>query len=185
MIVTDDDRLAAECRLIRNFGDAGKFQWDLLGFNYRLNEMAAAIGICQLAKLDSIIAMRREKAILYDRAFSDEEAIVAPEARSVDDINYQLYTIRLRLDLLDVGRDQIMDELAELGVATRLYYPALHRQKVFAPFRPHADRDYPNALLFEQTALSLPIFTGLLPDEQDYVSTSLRQVVRRHRRNAS
>ena len=61
MIVTDDDRLAEQCRLIRNFGDSGKFQWDLLGFNYRLNEVAAAVGICQLRKLPQIIAMRREK----------------------------------------------------------------------------------------------------------------------------
>ena len=169
MIVTDDDHLAAQCRLIRNFGDSGKFQWDLLGFNYRLNEVAAAIGICQLKKLEQIIAMRRDKARRYDEALAGEEAIVIPWARSVEDINYQLYTIRFRLDLLDVGRDQLMDELAELGVATRLYYPSLHRQQVFAPFGPHADRDFPNSIAFEQSALSLPIFTGLTFDEQDYV----------------
>ncbi|HEY1603813.1 MAG TPA: DegT/DnrJ/EryC1/StrS family aminotransferase [Pirellulales bacterium] len=184
MIVTDDDHLAAQCRLIRNFGDSGKFQWDILGFNYRLNEVAAAIGICQLKKLDQIIAMRREKAKRYDDAFADEAAIIIPWARSVEDINYQLYTIRFQLDLLDASRDQLMDELAELGVATRLYYPSLHRQKVFAPFGPHADRDFSNSIAFEQSALSLPIFTGLTFDEQDYVSASLLNVVRRHRKGA-
>ena len=72
-----------------------------------------------------------------------------------------------------------MDELADLGVATRLYYPALHRQKVFAAFGPHADREYPNSIEFEKTALSLPIFTGLTPDEQDYVSAAVLKVVRK------
>ncbi len=182
MIVTDDDELAAQCRLIRNFGDSGKFQWDLLGFNYRLNEVAAAVGICQLAKLEKIIAMRREKAHRYDQAFADEEAIVIPWRRSIEDINYQLYTIRFRLDLLDADRDQIADDLAELGVATRLYYPSLHRQKVFAPFGPYRDQDFPNSLEFERSALSLPIFTGLTADEQDYVSASLLKVVRHHRK---
>ena len=183
MIVTDDDALAADCRLIRNFGDAGKFQWDLLGFNYRLNEMAAAIGICQLAKLERIIAMRRDKACRYDEAFADEEAIVIPQVRSIEDINYQLYTIRFRLELLDAGRDQLMSELADLGVATRLYYPALHRQRVFSAFGPYDDRDYPNSIEFEKSALSLPIFSGLAVDEQNYVIAALVEIVRRHRRN--
>ncbi len=182
MIVTNNDHLAEQCRLIRNFGDSGKFQWDLLGFNYRLTEMAAAIGLCQLSKLEQIIAMRREKAARYDQAFAGEPAIVIPWKRQLADINYQLYTIRFQLDLLDVGRDQIMNELADLGVATRLYYPSLHRQKVFEPFGPHPDRDYPNSLLFEQSALSLPIFTGLTADEQQYVSAALLEVVGRHRK---
>lgn len=182
MIVTQDDHLAEQCRLIRNFGDAGKFQWDLLGFNYRLNEVAAAVGICQLRKLKKIIDMRREKALRYDQQFAEEEAIIRPWRRSIEDINYQLYTVRFRLDLLDVGRDQIADELAELGVATRLYYPSLHKQKVFAPFGPFDDRDFPNSLEFERSALSLPIFTGLTQDEQDYVSASLLKVVRHHRK---
>ena len=89
---------------------------------------------------------------------------------------------RFRLDLLNVGRDQIADELAQLGVATRLYYPSLHKQQVFAPFGPYDDRDFPNSLEFERSALSLPIFTGLTPDEQDFVSASLLKVVRHHRK---
>ncbi len=84
--------------------------------------------------------------------------------------------------MLDADRDQIADELAELGVATRLYYPSLHRQKVFAPFGPYRDQDFPNSLEFERSALSLPIFTGLTADEQDYVSASLLKVVRHHRK---
>jgi perosamine synthetase len=184
MIVTQDDHLAEQCRLIRNFGDSGKFQWDLLGFNYRLNEVAAAVGICQLGKLKRIIEMRREKALRYDQQFADEEAIVRPWRRSIEDINYQLYTVRFRLDLLDASRDQIADELAELGVATRLYYPSLHKQQVFSPFGPYRDADFPNSLAFEQSALSLPIFTGLTHDEQDYVSASLLKVVRHHRKRA-
>jgi len=185
MIVTDNDQLADQCRLIRNFGDSGKFQWDLLGFNYRLNEVAAAVGICQLRKLHKIIEMRREKARRYDEAFAEEEAIVIPWRRSLEDINYQLYTVRFRLDQLDATRDQIADELAELGVATRLYYPSLHKQKVFAEYGPFADRDFPNSVEFERSALSLPIFTGLTFDEQDYVSAALLKVVRSHRKGKS
>jgi hypothetical protein len=123
MIVTD--ALAAQHPLVRNFGDAGKFQWDLLGFNYRLNAMAAGIGICQFAKFRQIIAMRRD-----NEAVADEDPVVRPWTHSIDDINYQLYTICFRLDLLDVIRDQIIDEWADLGVASKLYDPAWHRRGV-------------------------------------------------------
>lgn len=183
MIVTDRDDLADQCRLIRNFGDSGKFSWDILGFNYRLNEVAAAVGICQLAKLAEIIRLRHEKAKLYDAAFAAEPAIICPQIRRPEDINYQLYTIRLRLDLLDASRDTILDELASLGVATRLYYPSLHTQGVFAEFGPYRNEDFPNSLEFERSALSLPIFTGMTREQLDYVCESLLKVVRAHRRN--
>ncbi|HEY2841405.1 MAG TPA: DegT/DnrJ/EryC1/StrS family aminotransferase, partial [Pirellulales bacterium] len=138
--------------------------------------------VCQLAKLEEIVRLRHEKARRYDAAFADEPAIVRPQIRRPEDINYQLYTIRLRLDLLDASRDTILDELSDLGVATRLYYPSLHTQGVFAEFGPYRDEDFPNSLEFERSALSLPIFTGMTREQLDYVCESLLKVVRSHRR---
>jgi perosamine synthetase len=182
MIVTDDDDLARQCRLIRNFGDGGKFAWHALGFNFRLNEVAAAVGLCQLAKLPEIVAMRREKARRYDAAFAAEDAIVTPVVRGPEDTNYQLYTVLLRLEALKVGRDRVIAELAQRGISSRLYYPALHRMKVFADLEQNHDRCFPNAVIFERSALSLPIFTGLQREEQDRVIDALIEVVRAHRR---
>lgn len=180
MIVTDDDELARRARLIRNFGDHGKFHWDSMGFNYRLGEVAAAIGLCQLRKLDEIIARRREKARRYDEGFRGCESIITPTVRGPQDSNYQLYTIRLAVDRMRVDRDTIIAKLAERGVSTRLYYPALHRQRVFDPVfeggRP-SDTEFPNAVEFERSALSLPIFTGLELNEQDYVIETLLRLL--------
>jgi dTDP-4-amino-4,6-dideoxygalactose transaminase len=181
MIVTDSDKIAERCRLIRNFGDRGKFNWDAMGFNYRLNEVAAAIGRCQLGKLDEIIAMRREKARRYDEGFAHCDLIHTPWVRGPVDSNYQLYTIRLAVERLDVSRDAIIAELTERGISTRLYYPALHRQGVFRPFGRQDDARFPNALEFERTALSLPIFTGLARDEQDYIIETIPRVLESHR----
>lgn len=181
MIVTDNDDIARECRLIRNFGDSGKFEWHTLGFNFRMNEMAAAIGLCQLEKLSDIVHMRREKARRYDEAFRGEETVITPAVRGPSDSNYQLYTLRLRLDQLDTGRNQIIAELADGGVASRLYYPALHRMGVFARFDQNDDGRFPNAVAFETAALSLPIYTGLTYDEQDRVIECLIRILRAHR----
>lgn len=182
MITTNDDDLAERCRLLRNFGDTGKFAWEALGFNYRLTEVAAAVGICQLAKLDKIIETRRRRAARYDEAFAAEPAIVRPAARTPADINYQLYTVRLRLEQLDCTRDQVIDDLAARGVSSRLYYPCLHRQQVFAEFGPYDDGDFPNTIAFAASAMSLPIYTGMSDDDVEYVIASLTDVVRGHRR---
>jgi perosamine synthetase len=182
MIVTDNDGIAERCRLIRNFGDRGKFNWDEMGFNYRLNEVAAAIGRCQLGKLDEIIARRREKARRYDAGFAGCDLLHIPWTRGPEDSNYQLYTIRLAVESLDVSRDAIIAELTEHGISTRLYYPALHRQGVFRSVGPQDDARFPNALHFEQAALSLPIFTGLRQDEQDYIIETIPRILETHRK---
>ncbi len=182
MIVTDDDELARKCRLIRNFGDSGKFHWDTLGFNYRLNEVASALGICQLAKLDHILAERRRKAGRYDQAFAGLELVTAPWLRGPEDSNYQLYTVLLDVDRMTLDRDQVIAELAKAGVSARLYYPSLHRQGVLAGCGPFADADFPAALDFERRALSLPIYTTLTDAEQDRVVEVLLATLERHRR---
>lgn len=182
MIVTDDDAIARTCRLIRNFGDRGKFDWHELGFNYRMTDMAASIGLCQLAKLSDIVAARRAKARRYDAAFADVESIITPTVRTAEDINYQLYTIRLRTEQLQIDRDEVIAQLAAHGVASRLYYPVLHRMQVFREFGDFTDDRFPNATTFERSALSLPVFTNLTEDEQTRVIDAVIDVVRAAKR---
>ncbi|HXG05472.1 MAG TPA: DegT/DnrJ/EryC1/StrS family aminotransferase [Candidatus Binatia bacterium] len=183
MIVTADPDLAARCRRFRNFGDTGKFQWDSLGFNFRMPEIMGAIGLAQLGKLHEAVARRRAIAARYTEAFADEDAIVTPVSRTPEDGNFQLYTIRLQLDRLTTDRDGVMRALEAHGVASRLYYPALHRQPVFAGDggRAAATRA-PRTLEFERTALSLPIFPTLTPEEQAHVITTVRTILRERRR---
>lgn len=183
MIVTKDPDLAARCRLLRNFGDTDKFRWEMLGFNFRLPEVMGAIGLVQLDKLDRAVALRRAVAPRYTDALQDEEAVIPPTLRTPEDGNFQLYTIRLRLERLGVDRDAVIRVLEARGVGARLYYPPLHLQRVFAQdvTRP-ADTEAPNAVEFGQTALSLPIFPTLSTEEQGYVIATLRDILQTHRR---
>ena len=112
-----------------------------------------------------------------------EEAVVLPTLRTPEDGNFQLYTIRLRLERLVVDRDALIEALGRRGVSARLYYPPLHRQRVFArDGHPVGDNKVPNAVEFGQTALSLPIFPTLSAEEQDYVIEVLRDALRACRR---
>lgn len=179
MIVTHRSDLAERCRLIRNFGDTGKFCWDSLGFNFRMPEVNAAMGLLQLEKLPENIRCRRRIAQCYTDAFAEEEIIICPWYRQIEDMNFQLYTIRFRLEALRLSRDEIMDALFARGISSRLYYPELHKQKVFERYGTFQDSDYPNTIEFSRSALSLPIFPGLEEEEQVYVVENLLDVVRK------
>lgn len=177
MIVTDDDELADRCRLFRNFGDVGKFDWAVLGFNFRLPEALGCVGLAQLDRLEEAIRRRRAIAGRYTAALAGRAGIVTPVERHPLDANYQLYTIRITGEDGTPTRDQVRAGLAERGVSSRVYYPALHRQGVFRPCGPFHDADFPNALAYQETALSLPIFPGLTGDQQGYVIESLIAVL--------
>jgi perosamine synthetase len=179
MIVTDDAEVAERCRRIRNFGDHGKFDWQELGFNFRMPEVMGAIGLAQLAKLPEAVRRRRDIAGRYRLLLSGSELITLPRERTPADTNYQLFTILLDTDRLAVTRDEVIAALWELGVSTRLYYPALHRAGVFARFGPYDDGDYPTALWYAGRALSLPLYPTLTHEEQDFVADRLMHVIER------
>jgi len=179
MIVTDDDRLAERCRRIRNFGDHGKFDWAELGFNFRMPEVMGGIGLVQLAKLEQAVARRREAAARSRRLLAEFDFRALHNERKPEDANYQLFTILLDLDRLKGTRDDVIAALWEVGVSTRLYYPALHRAGVFARFGPYDDGDYPNALWYAERALSLPIYPSITEQEQAFVSDRLVQTLQR------
>jgi dTDP-4-amino-4,6-dideoxygalactose transaminase len=179
MLVTNDAALAERARRIREFGDTGKFRWDSLGLNFRMPEVMGAIGMVQLDKLGEAVARRRAIAARYTRALASCDAVITPWMRADSDGNRQLYTLRLRPEALRIDRDAFIARLAESGVGARLYYPALHRQKVFGS---ESDTGrFPSAALYEATALSLPIYPTLEDHEVDRVIESVLDVANRFR----
>lgn len=178
MITTNNDEIAARARLIKNFGDADKFKWNILGFNFRMPEVMGAIGKVQLKKLDRAVKIRRNIAKEYTESFSNVSPIITPYVRSEKDHNFQLYTIRLELNKLSINRDQFICELADKGISSRLYYPCLHNQEVFN-FKEDG-KDFPNSKKFSKTALSLPIFPGLSKDQVHYVIEHVSGIVKKY-----
>ncbi|MDD2751871.1 MAG: DegT/DnrJ/EryC1/StrS family aminotransferase [Candidatus Omnitrophica bacterium] len=182
MIVTNNEELAKRARLIKNFGDTDKFRWEILGFNFRMPEVMGAIGRVQLKKLNQAIKMRREIATKYTAGLSGLEGIITPFVRDMKDHNFQLYTIRLNPEHLKVSRDEFIALLLEKGVSSRLYYPALHDQKVFCAFKQRNNNNFSLTQEFANTALSLPIYPELTDNEINYVVDIITQVVKKNKR---
>ncbi len=181
MIVTNNADLARRAKLIRNFGDTGKFQWDILGFNFRMPEVMGAIGRVQLRRLSETVRLRRKIATVYSRAFASIEGLILPFVRCEEDHNFQLYTLRMNPKLFRITRDEWILELKKKRIAARLYYPTLHDQKVFSSL-PKRSIQYSNAGQYAATAFSIPIYPTLSEKEQEHVIQAIVDIATKNRR---
>jgi perosamine synthetase len=170
---TNDDRLAEWIRLYRNQGMRERYHHDMLGYNFRMTDVAAAIGLVQLDKLERNTARRQEIARRYDEAFADlpVRLPIRPEGRTHV---YNQYTIGV-----GVARDQIVAEMKDAGVVCGIYYPIpCHKAAYIQELGIEAD--LPNTDVAAAESMSLPMFPGLTAAEQDQVIAALRASIGHH-----
>jgi dTDP-4-amino-4,6-dideoxygalactose transaminase len=172
-VTTDDDALADWLRLYRNQGMRNRYDFEILGYNFRLTDIAAAIGLVQLDKLSRNTARRQGIAAAYDDAFADLPVRTPPTPAGRTHVFHQY--------VVDVGdaRDAILASIREAGVGAEVYYPIpVHRQPYIQERGIHAD--LPVTDRAAATTLALPIFPGLTDDERGQVISALRRAVERH-----
>ena len=173
LITTNDDRLADWLRVYRNQGMRGRYQFEMLGYNFRLTDVAAAIGLVQLAKLERNTARRQAIAAGYDAAFADLPIQVPTTPAGRAHVFHQ-YTIAV-----GPRRDAILADLRAAGIGAEVYYPQpVHRQPYIQERGLHAD--LPITDRAAATTLALPIFPGLTGDEQARVVEAVHVAVGRH-----
>jgi len=147
MITTDDGDLTRRLRLLRNHGQTGVGRHEVLGFNWRMSEIQAAIGTVQLTKLDAILERKRIQAARLTEALAAASGITPPHVADDRDHVFMLYTV-----LIEGRRDAVAAGLAVAGVESRTYFPPAHRQPVFAQPAP----DLPVTDWAHHRMLSLP-----------------------------
>jgi perosamine synthetase len=172
-VTTDDDRLADWIRLYRNQGMRVRYYHDILGYNFRMTDIGAAIGLVQLDKLDRNTERRRAIARRYDDGFAGTDIVtpIVPDGRTHV---YHQYTV-------DVGeaRDAIVDELTAAGIGTGVFYPVpVHRQAYIVERGIHAD--LPVTDRAARRSVSLPMFPTLSEADQATVIEAVRSAVARH-----
>lgn len=154
MVTTDDAALADRLRLLRNHGQrSGGGPVHLVGFNWRMSEIAAAIGEVQLRKLDAALQRRRTNAAALTDALSGIPGLVTPATRPDREHTYMLYTV-----LLD-QRAAAQEALAAAGVESRVYFPPAHRE----PLLHHDGHPLPGTDAVADRLLSLPVHCTVDP----------------------
>ena len=189
MAVTNSDELAAQMALLRSHGitrDIAQmthapdgpwfYQQISLGFNYRMTELQAALGVSQMNRLDAYVARRHELARRYDKSLANL-AVLTPWQHPDSYSGMHLYVIRLQLDKINKTHRQVFDAMREYGIGVNLHYIPVHTQPYFQ--RMGFNRgDYPFSEQYYAEAISLPMFQTLTEVEQDLVIETLRMITR-------
>jgi len=168
VVVTREADLQETLRLLRNHGQDRIYHHVLFGYNYRMTEMQAALGIVQLRKLSGILSAKQEIAARLTDALSQVPGLQTPRSREGDLHSYMLYTVCLRSREL---RDALMAELRERGIETRVYFPPVHLQPVFR----HSKERLPVTEDVARRCVSLPCYATMTPQEADYLTDSVRE----------
>ncbi len=171
MVVTSDEQLARKLKLMRNHGDESTYEHRLIGGNFRLDAIQAAILLVKLPHLDKWSQKRQKNAVHYDGAFAGCEQIVRPSISKENMSVYNLYVIRVP------RRDKVAKHLEQNAVGCRIYYPvALHMQECFGQLG-YKQGDFPQAEKAANEGLALPIYPELTDEQKDMVIEQVLQAV--------
>jgi len=186
LIATNDANLAARARVLRSTGASSSDlerhlakgtlvqQYEEVGYNYRMTDLQAAIGLVQLRKLDEMVLERTAQAKLYNELFRGVEEIEPPYVPEGMTHAYSSYLIRLRANG-PLHRDELLRLLAEAGISCRVGIQPLHQESFY---REQWGREaLPHTEAAAKNTLFLPIFPGLRAEQQDQVVSSIKNAI--------
>jgi dTDP-4-amino-4,6-dideoxygalactose transaminase len=173
MITTDDDSLAERISLLRSHGGirtGNRFRFEAAGFNYRLSDILAAVGVAQLRKLDGILARKRELAAEYDRRLQGLAGVTAPVEPAWRGHVYQSYVLMLDEP---IDRDGVIRAMKERGIETTLGTYALHAEPFFERTYGYRPGDLPGSYDSYRRSLTLPLYSSMTESDMDRIVDSL------------
>jgi len=147
-----------------------------LGFNYRMNEIQAALGICQMNRLDNFVSIRQNLKKRYDSLLISLP-IVMPFQDQDSSSALHLYPILINLESVDKSRKQIFDELKSEGIGVNIHYIPIHTQPYYSRLG-FKIGDFPNSEAYYERAISIPLFHSMSLNQQDEVINALNIVLK-------
>lgn len=188
MALTNDDNLAKQMELLRNHGitrdpagmthepdGAWYYQQIELGYNYRMTELQAALGISQMARLDTYVRRRHELARCYDEQLVNFP-VTTPWQHPDSYSGLHLYVIRLKMEQINQSHREVFDALREQGIGVNLHYIPVHTQPYYLKMGFQLG-DYPQAERYYAEAISLPMYPMMTLEQQMQVITALSMVL--------
>ncbi|MEM1184539.1 MAG: DegT/DnrJ/EryC1/StrS family aminotransferase [Planctomycetota bacterium] len=190
MIVTDDERLAEVCRSLRNQGrgsanapgaERGAGAWlkhERMGYNFRLSEINAAMGVAQMIRLDELLKKRSIVAKSYLRRLAGTPTLVLPTVDRESEMSWFVFVPRLEAGYVREERDRIIQGMRNHEVGAADYFPCIHLQPAYRDFG-FGEGSYPIAESVSQRTIALPFFGGLTERDVDLVSQTLELMLAR------
>ena len=166
VVSTDNEEIAENARMLGDmaFIKEKRFFHPKIGFNYRMTNLQAAVGLAQLENIGKLIEIRRKNAQFYNSLLKDIEGLtLPPELNHVKNV-YWMYSV-LVTSKFKISRDNLMDKLAKYGIETRNFFIPMHKQPIF----PHISGKYPVAENLSDSGINLPSGATLQKDEIRYI----------------
>ena len=179
-VVTDDQGLAAVCRSMANQGRSPENQWlqhVRLGYNYRMDEMSAALGCSQLARIEEIVEARAEVAAWYADALDGIEGLILPTCSVDGRTSWFVYVIRLSADYAKEDRDAILRDLTDRGIGCGDYFQPIHLQPFVRESLGTRAGMCPVTEAVGERTIALPFYVGLTRAEVDRVAGVMRELL--------
>ena len=179
MIVTDDQALADKCRSLRNlcFQPQKRFVHEELGWNMRMTNLQAALGLAQLERLDEFVSRKRAMGRLYTELLSDEKNISLPVPETAFAKNiYWVFGIVLK-ENLSIDAEKMMKKLAERKIGTRPFFWSMHEQPLFIKQGLYKNESYPVAENLARRGFYLPSGLALKEDQIRNVALNLKEIL--------
>lgn len=178
IVLTNDEKLAERCRSLRNlcFLPTKRFVHEELGWNMRMTNLQAALGVAQLERWDEFIDIKRKMGLLYTSLLKDEKSISIPlEKTSYSDNIYWVFGIMS--ENKDVTAEMLMKKLAEKGIGTRPFFYPMHLQPVFKKMNLFVGKKYPNAEKMAQYGFYLPSGLTLTEEQINTVAKTVKEIL--------
>jgi dTDP-4-amino-4,6-dideoxygalactose transaminase len=193
MIVTNDQEYADRARMLSSHGisrDAwkrysaeGSWRYEILdvGYKYNMTDLAAALGLVQLAKCEAMCARRAAIAERYTQGLASLQAFDAPIAPRDIQHAWHLYVVQVNPSALRIDRDRVIQELKRRGIGTSVHYIPLHLHPLYQNYLGYKNGQFPNAEKHFERAISLPIYPDMTHEEADRVLGALYDIAHEYR----
>ena len=178
IVVTNNENLAKLCYSLRNQGRGIDTQWlnhVRLGYNYRMNDISAALGIAQLERIDEIIAARQRVADSYVEKLKDVEGVILPKIDERVKMSWFVFVIRFEQW---IDRNLVMETLLDRGVGCRPYFTAIHLQPFYREMFRYKEGDFPVTEHVASGTLAIPFFNNITEEQIDIVVDEIRRAIR-------
>ncbi|MEX2105247.1 MAG: DegT/DnrJ/EryC1/StrS family aminotransferase, partial [Bacilli bacterium] len=181
MLITNDHSIFLKASSLRNQGRSVNSDWlqhDIIGYNYRMSDIQAAVGLAQMEKLDVILNKRKEVASKYDDLIKQFQVpVTTPFIHPDCKMSWFVYVV-----VLPVGtnRIQLMNNIQSQGIQSKPYFPTIHLQNIYRELYSFKIGDFPMCEKMSERTLAIPFYTELSSEQQRYVIQHLANELKRN-----
>ena len=175
MVVTSDPELADKCEELRKNGASSRYHHTSIGWNFKMPDPNAALGLSQLKRIESVIATKNKIAKYYQVSLEKINGIQPPIVKEYNLHTFMLYSI-LTKDLKQ--REEIKNTLADKGIESRINFPSVHLQPIYKQMFGFQSGSFPISENLSERILGLPIFFSMKEEQQDQIVNVIREIAK-------